>query len=102
MPIKSTLPLTFGGRCEDDFSVSRQSCRGEEENFCENHSHSCFEIVYVKSGRRLVTVAGEDFVLTAGMLAVIPPYVWHATLDRGADEPESIVFGYADTLISSA
>ncbi len=45
---------------------------------CIEHTHNCFEIVITIQGANTTTIAGSEFSVSRGSVAVIPPQVPHS------------------------
>ncbi len=101
MGVKSSIQLNWGNKDQDEFSVTHVP-ETVTPSDCAEHWHSCFEILMVKKGSRKIVVRDRDFILSAGEIAVIPPYIPHASLTDGGVRCEFIVVGYAESLIYTA
>ncbi len=104
MGIKGSIELGFGTRDKEDFDLStiappEREISGEKPRFCELHWHECFELLYVKTGRRELTLDGESFSLTEGDVAVIPPRMTHSTYDEPQWGFSGLVYGYTESVI---
>ena len=89
--------MDFGDKSQDDFSLSLQC--DENTGDCAPHWHDCFELIYVKHGRRGLKIANTQYILTDGEIAVIPPHVLHGTNNPEQTHFDTIVFGYTEQLI---
>ena len=94
--MKSSIPMTFGKRTENDFSFSVQS--GNDSFYFYLHWHDCYEIILVRSGSFVVTIDKTDVRLECGDMAILPPGVLHSTASAGG-EYDVLVFGYTENLI---
>lgn len=98
MAIRSSIPMTFGEKAQEDFSVSH--LQGEAAYRCSAHWHDCFELILVQKGTFTVILDGVPVGLAAGDLAVIPPHMLHATAGE-AGAYDVLVLGYTEELIYS-
>lgn len=98
MAIRSSIPMTFGEKAQEDFSVSH--LQGEAAYRCGAHWHDCFELILVQKGTFTVILDGVPVGLAAGDLAVIPPHMLHATAGE-AGAYDVLVLGYTEELIYS-
>lgn len=94
--MKSSIPMTFGKRTENDFSFSVQS--GKDDFYFYLHWHDCYEIILVRNGSFVVTIDKTDIRLNCGDMAIIPPGVLHSTASTNG-EYDVLVFGYTENLI---
>ena len=98
MAIRSSVPMTFGEKAQEDFSVSH--LQGEAAYRCGAHWHDCFELILVQKGIFTVILDGVPVELAAGDLAVIPPHLLHATAGE-VGAYDVLVLGYTEELIYS-
>ena len=62
--------------------------------------HSCFELIWVRSGKVYITIEGVEGELTEGDIAIIPQFALHSLTARGEDvEIES--FAYSENIVYS-
>ena len=99
MGIKSSIPLCFGSKLTDDFDITLQKSDGTRSERCPLHWHDCFEILYVTSGSRGISINDQNFILSEGDIAVIPPHSVHYTYKANDFPCSSIVFGYTEPII---
>lgn len=96
MPFRTTFPLDWGKKDQDEFSVTRQSSSQHDAGRLQDHWHDCFEILYIIEGSRSFTAGKQSFSLKAGDILVLPPHLPHSS-DGGVYQ--CIVFGYAESVI---
>lgn len=99
MGIKSSIPLCFGSKLTDDFDITLQKSDGTRSERCPLHWHDCFEIIYVTSGSRGISINDQNFILSEGDIAVIPPHSVHYTYEANDFPYSSLVFGYTEPII---
>ena len=96
MPFQTTIPLDWGQKYQDEFSVTRQSSAQFDAGRLQDHWHDCFEILYITEGYRNFTAGEQSFALEAGDILILPPHLPHSS-DGGIYQ--SIVLGYAESVI---
>lgn len=94
MPFHTTIPLDWGRKSEDEFSVNHEK---NPINIVAEHWHDCFELICMLDGVRDFSVGETVFRLEAGDLLVVPPHVPHAS--PGGGPYDCLVFGYAESVI---
>ena len=99
MAIRASIPMQFGGKTEEDYSLS--IAYGTEKYYFEAHWHDCFEILLVQKGTFTVHLADEVIELAAGDTMVIPPHMLHSTENAGGTPYEVVVFGYTEEVIAT-
>lgn len=99
MAIRASIPMQFGSKTEEDFSLS--TIRGSKAYLCTAHWHDCFELLLVQKGSFTVHLADEVIVLAVGDTMVIPPHMLHSTENVGGTPYEVVVFGYTEEVIST-
>lgn len=96
MAFKTTFPLNWGQKQQDEFSVTVQRSMQYASGRLTAHWHDCFELLYITEGSRSFTAGGQSFLLDAGDILILPPHILHSS-DGGIYQ--SIVFGYAESVI---
>ena len=96
MAFKTTIPLNWGQKEQDEFSVTVQKSTQYVSGCLTAHWHDCFELLYITEGSRTFTAGGQTFLLGAGDILILPPHILHSS-DGGIYQ--SIVFGYAESVI---
>ncbi len=100
MSVQTTLPLDWGRKNEDEFSVT-VTVKKDERSVppCPMHTHDCFEVLYIRTGERACLAAGRIYHLKAGDVLVIPPNVPHATPNLDTEIFDSVIYGYAESVV---
>jgi len=96
MAFRTTFPLNWGQKEQEEFSVTLQRSAQYTSGRLVPHWHDCFELLYITEGSRSFTAGGQSFLLDAGDILILPPHITHSS-DGGIYE--SIVFGYAESVI---
>lgn len=96
MAFKTTFPLNWGQKQQDEFSVTVQKSTQYASGRLASHWHDCFELLCITEGSRSFTADGRSFLLEAGDILILPPHISHSS-DGGIYR--SIVFGYAESVI---
>ena len=99
MAIRASIPMQFGGKTEEDYSLS--IAYGTDSYYFGTHWHDCFEILLVRNGTFTVHLANDWIELAVGDIMVIPPHMLHSTENAGGSPYEVIVFGYTEEVIST-
>lgn len=81
-----------------DFSFSKQY--GVGRYFCPVHWHDCFEIIYVRHGKILLSVGSGSYLLCDGDIAVLPPLIPHGT-ESLFESFDLEVYGYTKEIVYS-
>lgn len=55
-----------------------------------NHCHKEFEIVHIRRGSQKLIYHKDIYVLEEGEIAIIPPYICHATFPQPSQECEAL------------
>lgn len=96
--MKSSIPMTFGEKTQQDFSFSETYEMGRYR--CDAHWHDCFEILYVRSNSLSVVLSDKAISLSEGDVLIIPPRTIHGTeCEKGITD--FWCFGYTEKLIYS-
>lgn len=71
-------------------------------SFLKSHAHDYYEIYYLMSGERRLTIGNQGYALKKGALAFIPKNVAHKTMTASPPEHERLVIYFHDAYIGSA
>lgn len=96
MPFQTTIPLDWGQKKQEEFSITRQNSRCTADGTLAEHWHDCFEIILMLDGNRDFTAGERSFLLEKDDLLIIPPHLSHSST---GGIYQSIVFGYAESVI---
>lgn len=98
MKKKSDYPIHFGHRTDGDCFIELQM--NPVTNPSLPHWHDTYEVAYQLSGERVYDYSGEQYVLHAGDVLIIPPHTMHGTPFPDS-EFKAYVFGYSPNIIYS-
>lgn len=96
MAFRTTIPLNWGSKTQDDFSITEQYSNASDAGNFQVHWHDCFEILLILEGSRQTRAGDLEFALSRGDILVIPPHLSHG-FDNGIFR--CISFGYAESVI---
>ena len=99
MAIRASIPMQFGGKIQEDYSLSIP--KGDAGYYFGTHWHDCFEILHVRDGSFIVHLAEETLKLSVGDVMVIPPHMLHSTENPPGAPYEVVVFGYTEEVIAT-
>lgn len=95
---KSDYPIFFGHRTDGDCVIELQMNPVTTPSL--PHWHDTYEVAYQLSGKRVYDYSGEQYVLHAGDVLIIPPHTMHGTPFPDS-EFKAYVFGYSPNIIYS-
>lgn len=87
---------TFVGQSE--FEVLK-STYFENKDMPQMHYHKHYEILYVYSNSRILTVGRKDYVLDKTKVALIPPYIPHMTVSGGVLPQERVLINFNESFV---
>lgn len=95
MRLEGSISVGFGEVNQDEFSISIQ----KNTPGSQPHWHDCFEIILIRDGCRGVNINNQQFLLHKNDVAIIPPRIPHYTNNPENSEFDTVVFGYAKSMI---